>query len=98
MIKQETMATDLSKLPNIGKDTETKLIQVGINSAAELHAAGTEQAFLRLQVLDPGACIQLLYGLEGAIQGIPATKLSAIKKQELKDFHRMAKKQLKELE
>ncbi|MFA5046634.1 MAG: TfoX/Sxy family protein [Paludibacter sp.] len=88
------MTTDLSKQPNIGKDTETKLIQVGINSYAELKAVGTEQAFLRLQTLDPGACIQLLYGLEGAIEGIPATRLPAEKKQELREFHRMAKQHM----
>jgi DNA transformation protein len=85
------MSTDLSKLPNIGKDTEAKLIQVGINSAEELLVTGTEQAFLRLQTLDPGACIKLLYGLEGAIEGIQANKLSASKKQELQEFHRMIK-------
>jgi len=86
------MISDLSKQPNIGKDTEAKLIQVGISSYAELLAVGTEQAFLRLQTLDSGACIQLLYGLEGAIEGIQATKLSTEKKQELQLFHRMAKK------
>lgn len=86
------MTSDLSKQPNIGKDTESKLIQVGIRSFAELKAAGTEQAFLRLQTLDPGACIQLLYGLEAAIEGIPYTKLSVEKKQELKEFHRMTRK------
>ncbi len=86
------MNSDLSKQPNIGKDTESKLIQVGINSYADLLAAGTEQAFIRLQALDPGACIQLLYGLEGAIRGIPATKLSKETKQELTEFHRMTKK------
>lgn len=85
------MSTDLSNIPNIGKDTETKLIQVGITSYAELKAAGTEQAFLRLQSLDPGACIHLLYGLEGAIEGIPYSKLSAEKKQELREFHRLTK-------
>lgn len=84
--------TDLSKQPNIGKDTESKLILVGINSFAELQATGTEQAFMRLQMLDPSACIQLLYGLEGAINGIPSDKLSAEKKHELKEFHRMVKK------
>jgi DNA transformation protein len=84
------MSTDLSNIPNIGKDTETKLIQVGITSYAELKAAGTEQAFLRLQTLDPGACIHLLYGLEGAIEGIPYSKLSLEKKQELREFHRLA--------
>jgi len=85
------MTSDLSGQPNIGKGTERKLIQVGIHSLAELQAAGAEQAFLRLQTIDPGACIQLLYGLEGAIEGIPATKLSAGKKQELLEFHRMVK-------
>ena len=86
------MKTDLSLQPNIGKDTEAKLIQVGIQNYAELQTVGTEQAFLRLQTLDPGACIHLLYGLEGAIEGIPATKLSAEKKQQLREFHRMANK------
>ena len=86
------MTTDLLQQPNIGKDTETKLIQVGINSYAELKKAGTEQAFLRLQTLDPGACIQLLFGLEGAIEGIPYNQLSPQKKQELREFHRMSKK------
>jgi DNA transformation protein and related proteins len=85
------MATDLLQQPNIGKDTASKLIQVGINSWAELKEAGTEQAFLRLQKIDPGACIQLLYGLEGAIEGIPATQLSAQKKQALREFHRMSR-------
>jgi len=86
------MKTDLSLQPNIGKDTEAKLIQVGIQNYAELQTVGTEQAFLRLQTLDPGACIHLLYGLEGAIEGIPATKLSAEKKQQLREFHRMVNK------
>jgi len=85
------MSTDLSQLPNIGKDTRAKLILVGINSAEELIATGTEQAFLRLQTLDPGACIQLLYGLEGAIEGVQANKLSNEIKQQLLEFHRMTK-------
>ena len=86
------MTSDLNIQPNIGKDTESKLIQVGISSFAELVAVGTEQAFLRLQIVDPGACIQLLYGIEGAIEGIDANKLSHEKKQELREFHRMVKK------
>jgi DNA transformation protein and related proteins len=91
------MPTDLSELPNIGKDTKAKLIQVGINSAEDLKTAGTEQAFLRLQTLDPGACIQLLYGLEGAIEGIQANKLSDEIKQKLLEFHRMAKENIQKI-
>lgn len=86
------MTSDLNLQPNIGKDTESKLIQVGISSFAELLEAGTEQAFLRLQTIDSGACIQLLYGIEGAIEGIQANKLSHEKKHELREFHRMVKK------
>lgn len=85
------MATDLSTLPNIGKDTASKLRQAGINSAEELLATGAEQAFLRLQALDPGACIQLLYGLEGAAEGIKDKELSPEKKHELLEFFRLAK-------
>jgi len=88
------MVSDLLKQPNIGKDTEAKLIEVGITSSAELKEAGTEQAFLRLQTLDPGACIQLLFGLEGAIEGVPYTQLSPQKKLELREFHRMSKKMM----
>lgn len=88
------MTSDLSKLPNIGQDTEKKLLQVGISTFAELKAAGTEQAFLRLQAIDPGACIQLLYGLDAAIQGIPSGKLSESRKQELRQFHKLSKKNL----
>ena len=59
------MKSDLSKHTNIGKDTEAKLIQVGIDSFEKLKSVGTEQAFIRLQTIDPGACISLLYGLDG---------------------------------
>lgn len=83
------MSDVLSKQPNIGKTSEAKLIQVGINSFAELQAIGSEQAFIRLQTIDPSTCLCMLYGLEGAIQGIPSGKLSNDKKRELQDFYKM---------
>lgn len=87
------MASDLSKQINIGKDTETKLIQVGIDSFEKLVLAGSEEAFIRLQTVDPGACLNLLYGLEGAIEGIRWNKLSFEKKQSLQQFYKMTKKE-----
>ena len=84
--------SDLSKHINIGKDTEAKLISLGIENFEQLVSVGTEQAFLRLRALDPGACIQLLYGLDGAIQNIKDTKLPPERKEELKHFHRMLNK------
>jgi DNA transformation protein and related proteins len=86
------MASDLSKQINIGKDTEKKLILAGIDSFEKLVSVGSEQAFIRLQAIDPGACLDLLYGLDGAIAGIKWNKLSAERKLALQEFYKMAKK------
>jgi DNA transformation protein len=85
------MASDLLNIINIGKDTESKLIQVGIDSFEKLASIGSEQAFIRLQTIDPGACLSLLYGLEGAIEGTKWNKLSIEKKQVLQQFYKMVK-------
>ena len=87
------MESDLSNQINIGKDTEAKLIQVGIDSYEKLVTIGSEGAFIRLQTIDSGACLSLLYGLEGAIEGVKWNKLSADKKQALQQFYKMTKKQ-----
>lgn len=85
------MKSDLSNRINLGKDTENKLIQVGIDSFEKLASIGSEQAFISLQTVDPGACLCLLYGLEGAIEGVKSNKLSIEKKQELQQFYKIAK-------
>lgn len=87
------MANKLSEHVNIGKDTERRLMQVGIESFEQLVELGSEQAFIRLQTLDPGACINLLYGLEGAIQNIKGNMLPAERKVELLGFYTMIKSQ-----
>ena len=86
------MKSDLINQINIGKDTEKKLIQVGVDSFEKLKSIGSKQAFILLQALDPGACLDLLYGLEGAIQGIKWNKLPEDKKKDLLQFHKMANK------
>ena len=94
MTKQNSfhMAGDLSNQINIGKDTETKLMQVGIDSYEKLVAAGSEGAFIRLQAIDPGACLSLLYGLEGAIEGVKWNELQPDKKLALQQFYKTTKK------
>ena len=84
--------SDLTKLPNIGKVVAEKLEQVGISSAEELKQVGSENAFIRLKTIDPGACLSMLCGLEGAVQGIRWHNLSPERKQELKEFFKMASK------
>ncbi len=78
---------ELSKLPNIGKVVEEQLNQVGIYTADELAAIGTEQSWLKIQQIDESACINRLLGIEGAIQGIKKTLLPKERKEELKEFY-----------
>jgi DNA transformation protein and related proteins len=80
------MADDLTILPNIGKELACKLKQIGINSPEELKAAGTEQVFIQLKIIDPGACFSELCAIEGAIADIRWHYLSSVRKQELKQF------------
>ena len=78
---------ELSKLPNIGKEVERQLNEVGIFTYDELKAIGAEQAWLKIQENDPSACIHRLLALEGAIDGIKKTELSQKRKEDLKDFY-----------
>lgn len=79
----------ISEMKNIGVVNEAKLAQVGIVTPDELKELGTEAAFLKIRhLVDDGACLHLLYGLEGAIQDIPKRELSERRKAELRDFFR----------
>ena len=66
---------ELSKLPNIGKAVEAQLIQVGIETPEALRQVGAKAAWLKIQEIDPSACIHRLLALEGAIQGVKKTGL-----------------------
>lgn len=77
----------LSSMPNVGKVLEDNLLQVGINTPEQLREIGAEEAFTRIRVqVDSGACIHMLYGIQGAIDGIPDKFLSDEAKQKLKAF------------
>jgi len=86
------MKSDLSEHINIGKDTEAKLKQVGIDSFEKLKSIGSEQAFIRLQTIDPGACLSLLYGLDGATTDTKWNQLTKERKLVLQEFFKMVKK------
>lgn len=78
---------ELSNLPNIGKEVERQLNQVGIFTYDELKAIGAEQAWLKIQEIDSSACIHRLLALEGAIHGVKKTEISQKRKEDLKDFY-----------
>lgn len=77
----------LSDAPNIGKEIEQQLQEVGITTIDELKAVGAEEAWLRIQAIDSSACINRLLALEGAIRGIKKTMLPDDRRKELQEFY-----------
>jgi len=83
----------LTKLPNIGKTLALKLNAIDITSFEELKAIGSKEAIVKISTLEySGVCINMLYALEGAIQGLRWHGLNKEKKQELKAFYNLLSK------
>lgn len=79
---------ELENLPNIGTTLAKKLEKVGITNETELKSEGSENAIIKISTLEnSGSCINMLYALEGAIQGIRWHGLDKEKKRELKEFY-----------
>lgn len=89
------MENDLTKTMNIGKETARKLNEVGVDSYEKLVFLGTEQIFKRLQTKDSNTCINLLYSIEGAIEGVKWDEIPKQRKVELTEFFRDSKQLLK---
>lgn len=78
--------SDLTTMPNIGKEMESKLKSIEIDTAEKLIELGSKEAFFRLKMKYPQICLVHLYTLEGAIQHIEFNCLSEKTKKELKAF------------
>ncbi len=78
---------ELSFLVNIGSTVEQQLNDVGIETVNQLIEIGSKNAWLRIRGVDQSACINRLYALEGAIQGIRWHNLSDEVKRHLKEFY-----------
>jgi DNA transformation protein len=78
--------SQLSELPNIGKELENLLNQVGINTVDELKNIGSCKVFQLIHAIDSSACYSKLCALEGAIQGIRWHKLDTDSKLRLREF------------
>jgi DNA transformation protein and related proteins len=81
-----TKSDDLTKLPNIGLTLAEKLKLVGISTPSDLINTGSENAMIKIKTIDKDACINMLYALEGAIQGIRWHNLDKNRKTELTEF------------
>lgn len=79
--------SELTNLPNIGPVAAESLKKVGVETPEQLRAMGAEEAWLRIRLrVDSGACLHMLQGLEGAVEGIPKKELSKEKKAALNAF------------
>ena len=78
---------ELTTLPNIGKEMERQLKEVGIETIEQLKREGSKEAWSRIMEIDESACMNRLCGLEGAIQGIRWHDLSPEIKADLKAFY-----------
>ena len=80
----------LTDLPNIGKTLAEKLNAIGIENVQDLKKMGSENAIIKIATIkNSGACINMLYALEGAIQGIKWHGLDKQRKQQLKEFYKI---------
>lgn len=77
---------ELEKLPNIGPELAKRLRTAGIKSAQELRDMGASEAFVRLRMVDTESCLNSLYAIAGAIEGMRWHDLDHKLKLELKDF------------
>ena len=81
--------SDLTSLRNIGETLEKKLKSVGIETAGDLRAVGSEEAYVRLKLRYPEAksmCLVHLYAIEGAISDTDFNQLPEDVKRRLKEF------------
>lgn len=78
--------TELTSMPNIGKEMASKLKSVDITTAEELIEVGAKEAFCRLKAKYPNVCLVHLYTLEGAIQNVEFNCLPEKTKASLKAF------------
>jgi DNA transformation protein len=73
-------------MENIGAVLEALLIKAGIHDSTELLDAGSKEAFKKIKNIDGQACINMLFALEGAVQGKRWHKLSQQEKEDLRFF------------
>ncbi len=74
----------LSELPNIGAELEKRLLKINIRTVKDLKDTGSIGALQKLNAINHPGCINMLYALEGAIQGIRWHALAPEIKSELK--------------
>lgn len=65
------MSDAIAALPGLGPRSAAMLAEAGIRTVAELRSLGAVAAFARVRRVVPGASLNLLWALEGALTGLP---------------------------
>jgi len=81
---KEAKMTTIQDLPNIGKKLAKQLESIGIKTPQNLINIGSIEALLKIKGKSSKGCYNMLYALEGAIQGIRWHNLSREDKDRLK--------------
>lgn len=66
---------DLDDLPNLGPKSTEWLRAAGVHTLADLEELGAVDAYKRVRAMQPRASLNLLWGLAGALLGIPWNEL-----------------------
>ena len=83
-----------AELPNIGKILSQELEKVGIKTLGDLEEVGSAEALFMIKGVSGRSCLNKLYALQGAIQGIRWHSLSKEEKEQIKsDFLLLTKEQ-----
>lgn len=76
----------LTQLPNIGGALAEKLAGAGITGYEDLASLGSVEVVLKIRDgVDPGACYNMLYAVEGAIRGMRWHDISKEERRKLMD-------------
>lgn len=90
----------LRKLPNMTFQLELLLFEAGIHDVVTLKRLGAVAVWVRLRRLRKDLSINVLFALEGAIQGVHAARITSTRRQHLLEWVEMltAKRRLRSCE
>jgi DNA transformation protein len=84
-VKDNQTTGTLADLPNIGEVLAEKLVVAGITCYDDLVSLGSVEITLKIRNgVDPGACYNMLYAIEGAICGVRWHTISKEERNQLK--------------
>jgi len=78
------MSKPIESLPNIGPELAAQLQKIGVSTAEDLLRVGAVAAWQRLVRAGLRDCMNSLFALEGAIEGVRWQEVPIERKEELK--------------